>query len=796
MHDQQSPDRNAQRWPGLKEQIELEEWMRCVGAGRAVSKGWERGAASFMAHRMIDRVVQTALEYYRNRSTRAQSNGAIWDLFHDEDTVIEVTIEMMLHVFGNLHGPSRYIATCAQLGKLAEYVLWLRHPTWGGRIHLKGLRLASNNDLGMNLVMQRLKDSGLHKTIHYRPLKTIERTALGGFFIEAMIAATKMLEVVIRYDARARKYRSIECTTLYWDFLRRWKRNLLLFRPMHMPMLIPPKPYTELADGGYYTIVTPCSKLPWENYKIAHRETDECVLGSLNIQQSIPFQLDWDQINLMEEIWTLNREVGGLPARDKLVMPNDLEEYKKGVSNTERWKKVWRVKADERKDGIRAKFINALISAEKIREYQQIYFCWQQDHRGRMYPRGSQLNITGSDPFRSMIRFDVTAPMAGNTEEFAWALGDAAGIIPDWQARVSYLEENRVMIQRVGLDPLTAPATWEDKKKPWKFVQLCREWARYAQDVNYRTGVVFQIDQSASGYGHVACLTRDARLAEWVNITGDSYSDLYTAIGKIVREEVNKAFIKLANADDLRMLRWWLEEWPDRTMFKNAIMPVIYGRSHLTLMDAVIGYLRDRERDFRNVDGDNIVKLGGLLAGYINAGIKKAIPNVLSLSRWMALVGKAQIKAGMKPHWYTPNGLLVESYASETKHRTIDLLLSGRRARFLVRDNEGMPVKNHTRQLAADYIHSMDAAFLQRFVYRWGRMGNPLVTIHDCFGTTLDRVRAMRVQLNKEFNNFYGPDRLDELWKMAQAECGELPPPPMIGTLDTTKIGENPFLFT
>ena len=96
-----------------------------------------------------------------------------------------------------------------------------------------------------------------------------------------------------------------------------------------------------------------------------------------------------------------------------------------------------------------------------------------------------------------------------------------------------------------------------------------------------------------------------------------------------------------------------------------------------------------------------------------------------------------------------------------------------------------------------DFIHSMDAAFLQRFVYHWDQTyGHPLSTVHDCFGTTLEHVSMMRVELNDQWARFYSEDHLARHKGTSEISLQkELPNPPMVATLDKERMGENRYLF-
>ena len=117
-----------------------------------------------------------------------------------------------------------------------------------------------------------------------------------------------------------------------------------------------------------------------------------------------------------------------------------------------------------------------------------------------------------------------------------WVLGDAWGR-RRINRRVRSVSEHFVQLMRAGDEPLDCIGWWEQAKEPWRFVALCRELSRYMEDDSYQTRMVFQLDQTCSGYGHLACLLRDGDLALLTNVTGEIPADLYGAIKQIVQHK-------------------------------------------------------------------------------------------------------------------------------------------------------------------------------------------------------------------------------------------------------------------
>jgi DNA-directed RNA polymerase len=590
----------------------------------------------------------------------------------------------------------------------------------------------------------------------------------------------------------------VRYSQLYWDYLKRWREAAVLFRPLYMPMIQPPRPWPGHTGGGYLSIGSTVSTVAWERWPEVSKRMLPCVLNSINLLQDQAYQLDHAQVALTEACWNLGHEIGALPKRDRISEPVDAEFREQGLGPSAYWKAVWKWKSDQRKDSQRSRFINALIAYHRLEEAPAIWFVWHMDHRGRLYSRGAQLNIQGPDHLRCMTQFQERSPIKGHEKAFAWSLGEAVGTAPHPQDRLNYLELMSPVLARVGGDPLGNVGYWEQAKEPWRLIQLCRDWFHYTQDPSYCSGTIHWLDQTCSGWGHVACLTGDGILAQYTNVIGSKPADLYLGIGRLVETRIRWQCEQEHPENKLKAYHWWREHQIPRSLWKKTLMPVIYGRSYLSLAEAIKIYLRDEVGDFLTDEGLRVLDLALVLATTVNAVVAEALPHVKGLSRWLTHLSNLQIDAGLRPYWFTPNGMAIESYQSATERDTIELNLAKRTIRVNLSDNSGCkPDKRKTaRKLVPDYIHSMDAAFLQRFVSHWGTYKHPISTIHDCFGTTLEHVETLQSELNDQWHRFYSVDWLTKHQGMVESLVGqEVLAPPIIGTLDRSRIGENSYLF-
>jgi DNA-directed RNA polymerase len=247
-----------------------------------------------------------------------------------------------------------------------------------------------------------------------------------------------------------------------------------------------------------------------------------------------------------------------------------------------------------------------------------------------------------------------------------------------------------------------------------------------------------------------------------------------------------------------RFAAWWLSNDPPRSFWKNALMPVIYGQTHMSMTNTISKYLRDEVQDFLADKDLRVHELASVMASIMLEVVKQALPNYLGLSKWLAKTAGLMMDKGMRPYWFTPNGLAVESYSETGDEDCIDLTLAGRIVKF--QHTQGVPGrfnrKRTARRLVPDFVHSQDAAFMQRFVTHWRMYKQPISTVHDCFGTNLGSIGTMRKELNDQWARFYSINYLAKHRAMVEALIkAPVPEPPMLGTLDGSRIGENPFLF-
>ena len=784
-------------------QIELEKWAIEVGGKIATSGKWQAGAKNHMAQVYVPAYLAQVMKMWHDSQIKAQLYGAELSMLQNEAAVRQVALEVLYAVLSELNEGMSRTHVGDLMGTRAEFVLFLLSPAMSKSHHLANLRRLNGRNLSMTEMRRRLLHKGFKKAQGYRPMANHQKVKLGLAFVEICRQVTGLFEwrteQVTARKAQCRLY----YTDRYWDFVDRWGDALRTMRPQMMPLLIPPKAHDMSNEGGYHLIQTKyCRTYEHEEMKVCMDEVHPDVFNSINYLQSIPFKWNHHVMKVQWQLWENGHAVGHLPCKDRMKRPVNAEYKDKG--GTKYWADMYRWRQDQSNNVHRTRFLRSRVVYDKLKAEPKMFFAWSSDFRGRKSMRGGSVNFQGNDVYRSQLQFHEGSMLQPHLKEVMWALGDAAGLPKCQMTREVFYRENLAYILQAGIDPLGRTAFWEGRKEPWRFLALVNEIYQAHQDPAYITHLVFQLDQTNSGYGHLAALTRDEDLARRTNLIGETYNDLY--------EDVRQEVLAMVHADAYDpahvAANWWEQNGSvaiERPLIKEAVMPVIYNRSHLTLLTSIRHHIEEAYVNFNipSVDGGPDLRsseLAAYLADKVNKAVDKIIPAVGRLDKWLRQYSDT-FPDNRLPGFFSPNDLWVTTGKQAFDYQRCHLTVSGRTVSFKAREKINAVDKKASRNgLSAHYIHALDAAFLERFVNHWAKCyQKPMVTIHDCFGTTLENVALMRQELRDQFSRFHSDDHFirPSLYAMNHnmPAARKLPCPPATDDLLLTQIGENPFLF-
>jgi len=282
----------------------------------------------------------------------------------------------------------------------------------------------------------------------------------------------------------------------------------LFASPIYLPCLVPPRPWTSLAEdgtgGGYHSLalrrrvsVMRTERGPYLE-DLSHTDLS-AVLAALNTVQATA--------------WRINR-----PVYDKM-RASAAEEHKAALSV-----------AEQMLDDV-------------------FYFPHNLDWRGRLYPVPTGLTPQGDDAQKGLLTFAEGKAIATESAQDWLAIHGANvyGIKGTLRERVKWIRENERMILDVATGKSEAWREADDGDGCWQFLAFCHEWAGFVREgFGYVSSLPVGMDATCSVYQHLAALTRDEAIGRLVNLTPadvpqDIYRDVADAVGvgrKVVKKSV------------------------------------------------------------------------------------------------------------------------------------------------------------------------------------------------------------------------------------------------------------------
>lgn len=539
-----------------------------------------------------------------------------------------------------------------------------------------------------------------------------------------------------------------------------------------LPCLVPPEPWADVSRGNRRLV---SSRQPMDLSHIT-RQSVGTAIEVANIVEQQQMVLDPWMVEVQRQAWDSNLPVFKVlrEAEDGYSMVMDA--------------------------GRRARVEEVLRQAEDVKGLP-IWLEHDFDFRGRLYCSGRMAGHQGPDHQKAMLSF--ARREAVTSDGFEQMLMAAAGHYglsrSSWEDRLAWGQQHLQMLQAIAQNPLDLIDLWRGASDPWQFVQLAKAIGDHLEG-EADSGVPIRFDQTCSGLGIIAALTRDEALGRTTNLTGETRHDIYLQVAgeltRLVEADLHGFdFGASANAEK------WLKVGIDRALCKGPVMTTIYGAKQFGIVEQLVAHLQAQgelqpltwwEREYTWPAQYLARKLGVV----IGAQLKSCI----ALEKWLRDVSQRCVKKQQRIRWQSPMGFPVSLGSEVEQKQRHNTVLHGQRRwrQFDVDYKPGMlSAVTTNRGATANTIHTFDAALCHGVVLRCAQMQAPVLTNHDCFATTPHHADWLHTCLLRELREMYRPDWLAEMRVEISRNAGlQLPHPPMVGTLREGAIGQNPYVFS
>lgn len=623
----------------------------------------------------------------------------------------------------------------------------------------------------------------------------------------------------------------------------------LLFK--NRPMVIPPKPWTNPINGGYYINLKrpiPLVRLNEKTVMDLYGDLDmPDVYKAVNAIQETPWRINQRVLKVAQEIskWRHIPEGLEMPLAEPEEPPVRPAEADKDPNVQKEWRKsmVIYFQRDNKRKSKRYAVNAQLALADLYKDYERIYFPHNLDFRGRVYPL-PLLNPQGTDFCKSLIEFADGAPLGDSG--VAWLAIQGANCYgldkKPLEERIAWVYENSELILRTAKDPLTY-LEWTETDSPWEFLAFCFEWADFMeQGTDYVSHIPVAFDGSCSGIQHFSAMLKDEIGGTAVNLVPDEkVHDIYGIVAEHVKKALQKDALdgtedELKTADDGQeyvskgtkaLAKEWLDYGVTRKVTKRPTMTLSYGAkkygfTEQILEDTIYPCLEHQPLAFSK-PRQSATYMADKIWNSLGEVVVKAREAMdwLQTASGLLATDKNINGENLPTQWVTPSGFLVRQKYPKVRLKKLKTFCSGT---IHVSDESGAPEESkkegetfqisvsedlgeidsrkQKQGIAPNYVHSMDASHLMLTVDACVDAGiHQFAMIHDSYGCPAGQGDLMFSLVRQVFAETYKQnDVLQDLHDQVEnmlspKKAKELPPIPKHGNLDLDVVKQSMYAF-
>jgi DNA-directed RNA polymerase len=304
--------------------------------------------------------------------------------------------------------------------------------------------------------------------------------------------------------------------------------------------------------------------------------------------------------------------------------------------------------------------------AKKFLEEPEIYFCYQMDWRGRIYPIQTGLNPQADDTSKALLEFAYGKPLG--EKGASWLkihLANEMGEDPltgakldklPFKERIKWVEDHEDYIIDSALYPLDGSRFWSYAEHPFMFLAACEEYLGYHNEgEGFISYLSIAVDGSCNGLQHYSAILRDEVGGKATNLVPSEVpSDVYMEVTQKVNEKVKKE-IQYGS----EMAKAW-EGKVDRSTVKRPAMTYVYGAKEYGMKNQLLAVIKKKDESLESshtkyLEVDNF-EACRWLGEYVYDSIGEVVVAAKNAMEWLQKVAKLVAKAELPMTWTTPDG--------------------------------------------------------------------------------------------------------------------------------------------
>ena len=638
------------------------------------------------------------------------------------------------------------------------------------------------------------------------------RLHIGTVLLDRILERTDIIKITLARKSSKGKQRiyKVSATASAIEWIEGYNQYASMLHPYTKPCVIKPDDWTGIRNGGYWSelmrhrvpLIIGLSKS--EEKFVADHDMRQ-VFDAVNAIQSTKWTINKQVLSVMQHAWRNDIEVG-LPSKSPIEIPvfrvdtkpKDMDEtlLKEFVA----WKgEVAQMYTDEIGRSSRAFEVARTVSmAAAYSEYEDIYFVYQCDFRGRLYASSSGLSPQGSEYNKALLKF--SDGVALGERGLYWLAVHGANCygvdkLP-FDDRVKWVNDNLNMIQRIKNDPIRNASDWAEADKPFMFLAFCLEYAEAVFDPeDFISYLPIGMDGSCNGLQNFSALLRDSVGGKATNLLpGDTPADIYA-------EVAGKSAELIKEAEDCPMKNEWIRFMQlydgtiPRDVAKRPVMTLPYGCTRYSCFEFIYDAVRSLQPTFFS----DLNKASAYLTDFLWKAMEQTVIAAADTMEWLQVLADRMAKKNLPVWWVNPVGFPVYQSNKKTSSKRIRSVLMGDIHLSLTVDTNIISPQRQKQGIAPNFVHSLDSAHMMFTTNCSEEKGiKSFAMIHDDFGTHAGNTEEFRDTIRQTFVNMYkNSEPLHDLYVSCALilETGDLPAVPEYGTLDLDDILDSEYFF-
>ena len=673
------------------------------------------------------------------------------------------------------------------------------------------------------------------------------------------ILGSMMLEVINKSGCNLiHIYSSIDNrrNTYLVSFTKEAFKLILQAREYHMglylkyPILImPPKEWTGLKGNlGYYSnnyrglsIKTRTSNIKTLQQFLEIKPMTR-ALSILNTIGKTSWRINKRIYNVINEVLTNNLVdysspkqspylLGSLPYNRQMI-PTD---YVKGSDYGECYSDGWKIgtpidkeaykkyKHDlDTQEGIiqinmsKAIALNlAMIDARDYLNEPNIYFSYQFDFRGRIYPIQQHLNPQGKEEIKALLEFSNGYSIETD-EELYWFKIHGANCYGfdklSYDERIVEIEKKEEEIKLIAQDPIRYSSLWKDTDSPYLFLAWCFEYNDYINNPNtFRSHIPIALDGTCSGLQIYSGLLLDEDGAKEVNVV-NKYddngkairADIYGSVANkvndyLLKHEYNK-YIDITKADGTKETVSTIATASsmagkiNRSLTKRNVMTQPYSVTRYGMYNQLLDEMEDMENSNKKFWIGDRWLASKILVDLNDKAITETVKGARVGQEFLKDITRGVTQEGRYIFYTTP---LIKFPVLQRINKYKDKRVNTELGRLVIRQftDEIHHIKMASG-IAPNYIHSLDATLLMLTVEKMREVCSDFHLIHDSYGVPVKYVTLLNKCIRESYIEIFESSPLHRFVRQVLPErIGEVDSV-MLNTLDLNDVRKSAYIFS